>query len=886
MTLTWVRGLIAHRRGALVAAAAGVAVAVALLASIGSFLAGSRATMTARAISSVAVDWQVEGQRGADPAALQQAVAHSPHARLALPVGVADTPGFQSVTASSTLTTAAGLVLGLPPGYAAAFPGELRSLAGATDGVLLAQQTAANLHAGPGDTITVQRPGADPLRVVVDGVVDLPLADSLFQKVGAPPGAQPAAPPDNVLLAPADLWHGWFDPVAAVRPDAVRTQVHVQLDHHLPADPSAAFTLVTGWARNLEVSLAGSGVVGDNLGATLDAARSDALYAQSLFVFLAVPGAVLAGLLTGAVVGSGADRQRRERSLLRARGATRRQLVALASAEAGAVGVAGGVAGLLVALVVGRLAFGTARFGSSWWNSAAWAGLAALVGLAIAALTVVVPVWRDHGDRSVVEGRRALGAHGRPLWARLYVDIALLGGAAVVYGLVRRTGYQLVLVPEGVPSVSLDYRALAGPALLWSGAGLLALRLASATLTRARPLIARLARPVAGNLAGTVSASMARQHRLLSRAAVLVVLSISFAASTATFNSTFRRQADADARLTNGADVNVTTPPATPLPNDTAGRLTAVPGVRSVEPVQHRFAYVGADLQDLYGVRPASIAGATSLQDAYFPGGGARQVLGRLAAQPDSILVSEETVRDFQLRLGDPVTLRLQDARSQQLAPVTFRYAGVVREFPTAPKDSFLVANAAYVARMTGSDAVSTFLIDTGSTSPTAVAGRVRGIVGASAAVTDVVTSRRVVVSSLTAVDLAGLTRVELGFGLVLAAASGGLVFALGLAERRRTYAIIATLGARRRQLRGFVWAESAFVLGGGLLAGALGGYALSAMLVAVLRGVFDPPPTTLAVPWAYLATVAAGATTAIAVAAGRATRRAERAPLSVLREL
>jgi hypothetical protein len=43
----------------------------------------------------------------------------------------------------------------------------------------------------------------------------------------------------------------------------------------------------------------------------------------------------------------------------------------------------------------------------------------------------------------------------------------------------------------------------------------------------------------------------------------------------------------------------------------------------------HRFAYVGADLQDLFGVQPGSIGPATRLQDAYFQGGSAAQVMAR-----------------------------------------------------------------------------------------------------------------------------------------------------------------------------------------------------------------------------------------------------------------
>jgi putative ABC transport system permease protein len=305
-----------------------------------------------------------------------------------------------------------------------------------------------------------------------------------------------------------------------------------------------------------------------------------------------------------------------------------------------------------------------------------------------------------------------------------------------------------------------------------------------------------------------------------------------------------------------------------------------------VEPIQHRFAYVGADLQDLYGVRAATIANATKLQDAYFQGGTARQLMTKLGSAPDSILVSAETVKDFQLNPGDQLRLRLQDGRTKQFTTVAFHYAGIAKEFPTAPHDSFLVANADYVAKTTGSDAVGAFLIDTGGASPAAVADRVRGVVGAQAQVTDLATSRRIVGSSLTAVDLAGLTRVELGFALVLAAASTGLVLALGIAERRRTFAIASALGAKARQLGGFVWTEALFVTAGGLAVGAVAGWVLSHMLVKVLTGVFDPPPAALAVPWSYLTTVGGVAVAATAVAAIGAIRATRRPAIAVLRDL
>ncbi|MDX6719503.1 MAG: putative transport system permease protein, partial [Solirubrobacteraceae bacterium] len=425
MTLAWIRGLIAHRGGRLVATAAGVAVAVGLLASIGTFLSSSTSRMTARAIQRVPVDWQVEAQRGADPAAVIRGVRADPGVRAALPVGLADTTGFSARTGASLQTTGPGVVVGLPPSYAGTFPGELRTLAGKPAGVLLAQQTAANLHAKPGDSVSIGRAGMAPVRVTIDGVVDLPAADSLFQKVGAPAGAQPQAPPDNVLVVSSSRFRADFAALAQTDPAGVRTQVHARVDHALPHSPAAAFTTVSGHARNLETRLAGKALVGDNLGSALDKARADALYASILFLFLGVPGAVLAGLLTQAVAAAAAGRRRRDQALLRTRGATPSQLVRIALAETALVAGAGIVAGLALAALVGQLAFGGASFGSSAASALLWSDGAALAGLAVAAIAIALPARRDARELTIASARQTVGRAGRPRWSRYGLDLLL-----------------------------------------------------------------------------------------------------------------------------------------------------------------------------------------------------------------------------------------------------------------------------------------------------------------------------------------------------------------------------------------------------------------------------------------------------------------------------
>ena len=874
MMLIWAWGLLRRNPARQLAAAGGVAIGVALVAGLGSFLVDAEATMTQRAASQVAVDWQVQvaphakaDQVLADTLAAQGTTA-------ALPVGFANSPGLRATVGGSTQETGVAKVLGLPPDYAAAFPQAMRLLTGTLDGALIAQQTAANLHVAPGDAVTVKRTGLPAYQVTVTGVVELPQADSLFQDIGAPPQMQPAAPPDNVLLLPADAFDRQYAALAHTRPDLVFTQIHVARDHaRLPHDPSGAYLEETGAANNLAVATSGGAVVGNNLGASLDAAREDASYARLLFLFLGAPGALLAIALIAAVTQAGAERRRAEQVLLRARGSSPAQLMRLVLVEAVVIGVLGGVVGLAAVALIGNA--------GSWpWNFAAFVG-----GLLVSVLVLAVPAARDL--RAVAAGEVARDVErGRPLWMRLGLDAVLITVGLGVFWASGRNKYTLVLAPEGVSSISVSYWAFLAPALAWLGAGLLCWRLADLGLRRGQPVLAAVGRPLLGSLSPVVASMLGRQRRLVSRSVVLVALALAFAVSTATFNSTYRQQAEVDAELTNGADITVTQSPGSNVSPDEAAKIEAVSGVRAVEPLQHRFAYVGNDLQDLYGVNASTLSRATTLQDAYFQGTTADQALADLEARPDAILVSAETVLDFQLQPGDLIRLRLQDNATQQYTTVPFHYVGIINEFPTAPKDSFLVANASYVARQTGSDAVGAFLVNTSGSNVGPVADQVRASVGTGGSVTTIQDARGLVSSSLTSVDLSRLTGLELVFALLIAAAAGGLVIGLGLAERRRAIALATGLGATRRQVRRFGTAEPAYVLAVGTVCGLGTGAGLSYLLVKVLTGVFDPPPSHLSLPWGYLVAVVAATVLSVGVVSVLVVERSRQQARSLLRAI
>jgi putative ABC transport system permease protein len=153
----WVLGLMRARSGRLLGAIAGVALAVALLVALGVFLRTSTASMTERAVNVVPVDWQVQLLAAADRSAVESAARKAAPVSTAEWVGYADVQGLEATTGGTTQTTGPGKVLGLAPTYVASFPSQVRLLLGSLDGVLVAQQTAANLHVGLGDSVTIHR---------------------------------------------------------------------------------------------------------------------------------------------------------------------------------------------------------------------------------------------------------------------------------------------------------------------------------------------------------------------------------------------------------------------------------------------------------------------------------------------------------------------------------------------------------------------------------------------------------------------------------------------------------------------------------------------------------------------------------------------------------
>ncbi len=829
--------------------------------------------MTKRAIASVPVDWQLQLTSAAPLRPIVQQVMRSTHPSALEIVYYANIQGLAAQTGPTLQTTGPGKAVGLDPSYQKKFSSQIRLLAGSANGVLLAQQTAATLHANVGQRVRIQRIGLPPADVTVNGIVDLRNADSFFQDVGAPAVTAPRAPPDNVLLLPVAQWHKLFAAQAQRRPDSTVTQLHIRIPHELPGDPGSAYFAVHSLANNLEARLAGSGIIADNLAVRLLSVRSDALYARVLFLFLGLPGAVLAALITIALAAAGEERRRVEQGILRMRGATTSDIVGLAVAEAFTVGLLGVISGFgleaLIALTLKSAGLVTLRVPTLVGS------LAALAGILLALYAIVVPAWRE-AQATVVSTRAVIGTARVPLWQRMYLDVVLLVLSGLVFWQTAGTGYQIVVAPEGIPESSVSYQVFVAPLFLWLGSALLVLRLGQLWLRTGQKSLAAGLHTLAGKLSLIVAAAISRQRNRIMAGVVLAMLGFSFAISTAIFNTTFNAQSRVDAELTNGSDVTITGQPAAPA-GALLDQLARMPGVAVAEPMQHRLAYVGNDLQDIYGIDPHTIRNATNISNAFFVSGNAAATLDQLAARPDGVLVAAETAKDFQLNPGDRLNLRLQFARDHRYHVLPFTFIGVVREFPTAPRDSFLVANLSYIGRVTGNPNAEVVLLRVkGDIKRVAAQARTIARALPGATVSDINSAQRTISSSLTAVDLRGLSWLELSFGVILLAAVTGLTLALGIAERRRTFIILWALGAKVSQLGAFFWSEAALIFSLGALFGCVLGFGLAAMLVKLLTGVFDPPPESLIVPGLYLAVLfmAAAVSTVVAVLSAQAALR------------
>ncbi|MGW2828080.1 ABC transporter permease [Streptomyces sp. NPDC001286] len=359
--------------------------------------------------------------------------------------------------------------------------------------------------------------------------------------------------------------------------------------------------------------------------------------------------------------GLAADRRRTELALLRARGASLRGLMGRLVTETAVVTLPAGALGCGVAL----LALPGARV------SYAIAAAATVTALACATPAVRAAV----AHRVVrVHGGRADVASVRPSRRRTVAELTLVVVALGAVETLRRQGAQDNQLTSLAPVLTGVVAAL--------------------LLVRLHPLPLRaLARPAA-RLRGTVAhLSLARAART-SASAVLPLLALLTALTTAAFGGSVlagvHETRDRAALLAVGADARVET--SAPLPTGLPERVRRMPGVRGLAAVSIGYqAQPGNGTQSvpLAGVDPrdyAELADRTDLGP--FPAADltTRKTSGAVPALASPAVAERYGSRPFPVRLEDGST-------------ITVRVTAVRSRTPAVTGDDFLVVDRAALSR-------------------------------------------------------------------------------------------------------------------------------------------------------------------------------------------
>ena len=453
--------------------------------------------------------------------------------------------------------------------------------------IALPSQAAAVLGLVPGSPLTVvQRLADQPVEVVVVGTFDAIDPDGWFWRSDplAETGARTATEfPVRGPLVVAD--QTTLDTAVAKDGLALDWNVGPRWDVIESTAVDATAVAVTNLLPGLrEQSLDGIGPirVETRLDEILPAVQRALVANRSMMVIPVLQLALLATYTLLLAARLLLEHRRSELALLRARGASTRQIVRLTLLEAAMLVLPGAVFAPLLALLVLRAADGRGPFeelgnavgspGPSWWVVAIGATL--LCGLAL-----VLPTLGK--ARTYVESQAERGRQNRrTVVQRAGGDLLLLGGAGIAYWQLRH--YESPVVASG-GRLTVDPLLVLGPCLVLFAAGLVALRVLP-YVARAVQTVA-VARPTLGGALGAWQ--VARRPLRYSGPALLLVFALAIGAMSTAYGASWEQSQEDQATFQAGADARVGAPAVAGVvpPFGQAAGLAAAPAVGEVAAV-------------------------------------------------------------------------------------------------------------------------------------------------------------------------------------------------------------------------------------------------------------------------------------------------------------
>ncbi|MFF0628128.1 ABC transporter permease [Streptomyces sp. NPDC004296] len=553
-------------------------------------------------------------------------------------------------------------------------------------------------------------------------------------------------------------------------------------------------------------------------------------------------------------------RRTREIALLRAIGASRRQVVRSVLAEAALLGLAASVAGFLLGLGIASVLpdiLSTAQ--DTLPNGPLVIGprpvMAALgVGVGVTVLAAWLPSRRAAGI-APVEAMRSADQAPSPGRSRLrgVVGLVLLVLAAGL--LVSLTGakdasvenLQGAMLGCGILAVSMIVLAplLAGPVIRLTG-----------RLTGRFGVTGRLARENA-----------LRDPRRTAATASALMISTALVAGLAVIGNSTGQALDRQAAAGLGADYVISTrTPTTGIDPAAVTRVSGTPGVRTAAAISDSTLFTGGKVQQISGIDPAAVDAVMRL---HFLNGSAKD-LG-----PGRIAVSGTLAQEHGLSTGGRLTARMGLGQAFQ----QYTVVGVYQDNPVARDALGARAEVQKTGFLPGSAQRILVRTDSGATSQT-LANGLRTAVGNNPLLKVQDRSELVHEAAGTMGNLLVLMYGLLAIGLVITSLGIVNTLAMSVSERTREIGVLRAIGMDRAGIRRMVRLESLTVAAFGTLLGLVGGVFGAWAVGALANGALTQ--YSLVLPWGTLLLICLLSLAIGAVAAVVPARRA--ASLSPLR--
>ncbi|WP_399091636.1 ABC transporter permease [Streptomyces sp. BBFR2] len=548
-------------------------------------------------------------------------------------------------------------------------------------------------------------------------------------------------------------------------------------------------------------------------------------------------------------------RRTREIALLRAIGATRRQVVRSVLAEAALVGLAASVLGFVLGLgVATALPAVLDTSGDALPSGPLVIGPAAVlaslvVGVGVTVLAAWLPA-RRAARIAPVEAMRTAGGPPSVVVSRLR---GVVGAVLVVAGV----GLLFSLSDATSADDEILRTAMFGCGLLVTGLIVLAPLLAGPVVRLLGGVTARFG--AAGHLARV---NALRDPRRTAATAVALMISTALVSGLAVVHESTSRALDSQAAAGLSADYVISTRGTIgDLGSAAVRRISAVPGVRTVSAVADSTFSAGPLVKSVSGVDPRTVDEVLKLRFV----SGSAEGLG-----PGRLAVSRSFARDHHLTTGDRIEASMGPGTGDRDEPYTV--VGVYQDNPTAQD---VLGYRPEVQRHSYlRDSVQRVLVHTADgTVSDGMEKRLRAAVGDSPLLKVQDRDQLVQEQAGVAGELMTLMFGLLGIGVLISALGMVNTLAMAVSERTREIGVLRAIGMDRSGVRTMIRLEAVCVAAFGTLLGMAGGLFAAWKVSGLANGAI--PQYAFSLPWGTLALVALLSLAVGAVAAAFPARRA-----------